>query len=285
MFALEWCEFCWAVRKLFARLGIAYQSVDIDSVAMQAGDMGAKIRAVAEATHRLADDPADLHRRHAHRRLHRPVRRDAGGPHAAAARRRRCRATTATPTSIPTACCPSGCIRARPRDPHSRSGDHERLRTCHCTSASSTARNRGRAIDEACRDWGFFQVTGHGIDQSVLDEIFAMSRAFFAQPAADKRRILRDADNPWGFFDKELTKNRQDWKEIYDYGPDGGDGRAPRWPDGPLRPRFEAGRARLLRQLHDAGACACCRRSRRTSASARRCWRAASTAHTRASCG
>jgi cysteine synthase A len=46
MFALEWCEFCWAVRKLFARLGIAYKSVDIDSVAMQEGDMGTKIRAV-----------------------------------------------------------------------------------------------------------------------------------------------------------------------------------------------------------------------------------------------
>jgi cysteine synthase A len=46
MFALEWCEFCWAVRKLFARLGIQYHSVDIDSVALQAGDMGTKIRAV-----------------------------------------------------------------------------------------------------------------------------------------------------------------------------------------------------------------------------------------------
>jgi cysteine synthase A len=46
MFALEWCEFCWAVRKLFARLGIAYKSVDIDSVALQEGDMGTKIRAV-----------------------------------------------------------------------------------------------------------------------------------------------------------------------------------------------------------------------------------------------
>ena len=79
------------------------------------------------------------------------------------------------------------------------------------------------------------------------------AREFFAQPAADKRRLLRDADNPWGFFDKELTKNRQDWKEIYDYGPDVGDGRAPRWPHGPLRHRFEPGRARLLRQLHGAG--------------------------------
>jgi cysteine synthase A len=46
MFALEWCEFCWAVRKLFAKLGIAYRSVDIDSVAFQACDMGTKIRAV-----------------------------------------------------------------------------------------------------------------------------------------------------------------------------------------------------------------------------------------------
>jgi cysteine synthase A len=46
MFALEWCEFCWAVRKLFARLGIAYHSVDIDSVTCQRDDMGTKIRAV-----------------------------------------------------------------------------------------------------------------------------------------------------------------------------------------------------------------------------------------------
>jgi cysteine synthase A len=46
MFALEWCEFCWAVRKLFAKLGIAYRSVDIDSVAFQAREMGTKIRAV-----------------------------------------------------------------------------------------------------------------------------------------------------------------------------------------------------------------------------------------------
>jgi cysteine synthase A len=51
MFALEWCEFCWSVRKLFARLGIAYHSVDLDSVPYQADDLGGKIRAVlAERT-------------------------------------------------------------------------------------------------------------------------------------------------------------------------------------------------------------------------------------------
>jgi cysteine synthase A len=46
MFALEWCEFCWAVRKLFATLGIAYESVDLDSVAFQRRDLGVKVRAV-----------------------------------------------------------------------------------------------------------------------------------------------------------------------------------------------------------------------------------------------
>jgi len=49
LFALEWCEFCWSVRKLFARLGIDYTSVDLDSVAYQAGDRGGKIRAVLAA--------------------------------------------------------------------------------------------------------------------------------------------------------------------------------------------------------------------------------------------
>ncbi len=46
MFALEWCEFCWAVRKLLARLGVPFRSVDIDSVALQRHDLGTRVRAV-----------------------------------------------------------------------------------------------------------------------------------------------------------------------------------------------------------------------------------------------
>jgi cysteine synthase A len=49
MFALEWCEFCWSVRKLFSQLGIEYTSVDLDSVEHQEGDRGGKIRAVLAA--------------------------------------------------------------------------------------------------------------------------------------------------------------------------------------------------------------------------------------------
>ena len=46
MFALEWCEFCWSVRKLFARLDIDFESADLDSVKFQKDDLGGKIRAV-----------------------------------------------------------------------------------------------------------------------------------------------------------------------------------------------------------------------------------------------
>jgi cysteine synthase A len=46
LFALEWCEFCWSVRKMFARLGIEYRSIDLDSVEYQRDDRGGRIREV-----------------------------------------------------------------------------------------------------------------------------------------------------------------------------------------------------------------------------------------------
>jgi cysteine synthase A len=46
LFSLEWCEFCWSVRKLFAEMDIPYRSVDLDSVEYQEGDLGGKIRTV-----------------------------------------------------------------------------------------------------------------------------------------------------------------------------------------------------------------------------------------------
>ncbi|HSC12398.1 MAG TPA: glutaredoxin domain-containing protein [Rhodanobacteraceae bacterium] len=46
LFALEWCEFCWAVRKLFAQCRIPYRSIDLDSTAYQRDDRGGQIRAV-----------------------------------------------------------------------------------------------------------------------------------------------------------------------------------------------------------------------------------------------
>jgi len=57
MFALEWCEFCWAVRKMFARFNIPYLSVDLDSVEYQKDDRGGKIRAALIAKTSMATIP------------------------------------------------------------------------------------------------------------------------------------------------------------------------------------------------------------------------------------
>ncbi|MDH3747936.1 MAG: cysteine synthase A [Gammaproteobacteria bacterium] len=45
LFALEWCEFCWSVRKLLADYQIPYRSIDLDSVAYQEENRGGNIRA------------------------------------------------------------------------------------------------------------------------------------------------------------------------------------------------------------------------------------------------
>lgn len=87
-------------------------------------------------------------------------------------------------------------------------------------------------LDTACREWGFFQVINHGIPQSAIDKVMKETQAFFAQPLAAKRRISRTHDNPWGFFDRELTRNVRDLKQVYDFGPADGKAIKPQWPRG-----------------------------------------------------
>ena len=112
------------------------------------------------------------------------------------------------------------------------------------------------ALDRACRDWGFFQVTGHGIAQDLLDATHARMREFFALPEADKRAVERTASNAWGYYDRELTKNVRDWKEIFDVGPSlcagALAGNVPQWPAAlpAFRPTVEAFYAACERLAH-----------------------------------
>jgi isopenicillin N synthase-like dioxygenase len=76
------------------------------------------------------------------------------------------------------------------------------------------------AIGQACREIGFFYVSGHGIDPQLTDRLEATSRAFFALPASDKLAIrMSMAGRAWrGYFPVggELTSGRPDQKEgIY----------------------------------------------------------------------
>jgi len=49
IFSLEWCEFCWAVRRMLARHGIPYRAIDLDAIQYQADNRGGKIRAALTA--------------------------------------------------------------------------------------------------------------------------------------------------------------------------------------------------------------------------------------------
>jgi isopenicillin N synthase-like dioxygenase len=76
------------------------------------------------------------------------------------------------------------------------------------------------AIAAACEEWGFFQIVGHGISHGEVERVLAMAHGYFAQPREAKRRHLRTRDNPWGYYDRELTKEQRDRKQVFDIGPD-----------------------------------------------------------------
>ena len=48
LFATEWCEFSWSVRKMFADYEIPYRAIDLDSVPFQQDNQGGKIRMAIE---------------------------------------------------------------------------------------------------------------------------------------------------------------------------------------------------------------------------------------------
>jgi len=88
-------------------------------------------------------------------------------------------------------------------------------------SHNQFARNRAaNQIGEACREFGFFYAVGHGIPQTALSELFALSRAFFARPKLEKMEIaMKHGGRAWrGYFplEGELTSGVPDLKEgIY----------------------------------------------------------------------
>jgi isopenicillin N synthase-like dioxygenase len=74
-----------------------------------------------------------------------------------------------------------------------------------------------REIDRACRDIGFFRITGHGIDRDLLGRLDVAARQFFAQPDDVKQAIaMPNGGSAWrGWFPVggELTSGRPDRKE------------------------------------------------------------------------
>jgi isopenicillin N synthase-like dioxygenase len=118
-----------------------------------------------------------------------------------------------------------------------------------------------REIDRACRESGFFYLQGHGIDRAALDEVWAQARWFFSLPPEARQRVARSETNSRGYYDRELTKNVRDMKEVFDFGhvpaPDLLDDHPDnhtqdgwnQWPDAPGGARFKAVMTGYFEQL------------------------------------
>lgn len=81
------------------------------------------------------------------------------------------------------------------------------------------------AIGAACRDVGFFHVTGHGVPADLQLRLDEDSRAFFALPDAEKARVRMElGGSAWrGWFPvgDELTSGVPDLKEGVYFGAEG----------------------------------------------------------------
>ncbi|MCZ6798725.1 MAG: hypothetical protein O7D36_12350 [Gammaproteobacteria bacterium] len=100
-------------------------------------------------------------------------------------------------------------------------------------SSSVASRIPVEQIAAACKNWGFFQVINHGIPAKLFETVLQQTRRIFALPLEEKLSVVRTKDNPWGFYNNELTKNQRDKKEVFDFTHEGIDpiyGKSNRWP-------------------------------------------------------
>jgi isopenicillin N synthase-like dioxygenase len=86
--------------------------------------------------------------------------------------------------------------------------------------------DRQAQLDELraiAHDFGAFSLVGHGIDQTMVSGVLAVSRRFFALPDAELTRIaMMESPHFRGYtrLGNERTKGRADWREQIDVGPE-----------------------------------------------------------------
>ena len=71
-------------------------------------------------------------------------------------------------------------------------------------------------VRDAAAEFGFFQIINHGVAPDLVAQVWDSTKAFFALPHDDKRNISRSKTNTRGYYDRELTKNARDLKEVLD---------------------------------------------------------------------
>jgi isopenicillin N synthase-like dioxygenase len=100
-------------------------------------------------------------------------------------------------------------------------------------------------IDAACRNVGFFTITGHGVGEEEMARMWSVTQAYFDRPVEEKNAIVMDKEYPYGysgFGGESLAKGydtgaatRPDPKESFCIGPYDARAGMPevRWPQHP----------------------------------------------------
>jgi isopenicillin N synthase-like dioxygenase len=57
----------------------------------------------------------------------------------------------------------------------------------------------------------------HGVPDELIKSVMQCTRHFFDLPVDVKESVLRSEDNPWGYYNSELTKNKRDKKQVFDF--------------------------------------------------------------------
>ena len=84
---------------------------------------------------------------------------------------------------------------------------------------SQSAKNTIRKIEKACVEVGFFQITGHGINNKILDNISFVGKKFFNSSIKNKMKL---APKKWNNINKNIYRgyfpNNVNGKEGLDIG-------------------------------------------------------------------
>lgn len=70
-----------------------------------------------------------------------------------------------------------------------------------------TARaDAAKLLDEACRNSGFFAITGHGVDRDIVDAVVRTSKEFFALPHSEKSKVAPPSEEVFrGYLGMDTT--------------------------------------------------------------------------------
>ncbi|KAM3251183.1 protein SRG1 [Capsicum annuum] len=74
-----------------------------------------------------------------------------------------------------------------------------------------------KKFDSACREWGFFQLINHGVNDSVIDKVKKDTQDFFNLPLEDKKKLKQMDGDLDGYGQAFVVSEDQklDWADMF----------------------------------------------------------------------